>query len=262
MEEAMPTAGSERFVIPTEVEKAAFAELVARLMGGETAWAGALAAQNGYELLAYTDRGDGNAKSWILRELKPTRKGWGLYVFRAKPLNEIIIEAPHPLADEGTPSVALAMYRALHARALSIAGAHRRANADGSADAAHTTQSVFESVHEALTEAGTPIVLQIHGFASGKHPGYPQIILSHDLGVETELLDELSAALTAQGLTVGVCDGAKWQALCGETNVQSRHIADGLFIHFELDETVRSDDQRLLAALALVFKCGGACTQR
>ena len=254
LEASMPGAGRGRVVVPSQADQAAWAALAARLLNQDIARAGALAAANSYELLAYSDRGDQGAADWILREVKPIRKGWGLYVLRAEPANALIIEAPHPLADAGTPGVALAVYRALQARALLIAGAHRDANADGSADAAHTTQSIFQAMHLALTASGSPIVLQIHGFAASKHPGYPQIILSHDLGTMTEMLDRLAQALTANGLTVGVCDGKSWTALCGETNVQSQHMRAGLFIHLELDEAVRAHTEPLLAALALVFK--------
>jgi len=249
----MPGADSQKFVVPTDMEKAEFAELVRQLLAGNAGRGGGLAAENNYELLTYQDRGENDATSWLLRELKPARKGWGLYAFRVEATQALIVEAPHPLADENTPLVALDIYRALHARALLVAGAHRHANSDGSADAAHNPQTIFNAIHEALTESGAPIVLQVHGFATSKHPGYPQIVLSHDLGVKTDLLEQLAAALTTQGLTVGVCDGILYTDLCGETNVQSLHMAAGVFIHIEMDETVRRDDRGLLLALAQVF---------
>lgn len=83
-----------------------------------------------------------------------------------------VIEAPHPLTDEGTPTVALAIYRVLNTHALLVGGAHRDANQDGSADVAHNPQTIFQVFHATFGE--NAIVLQIHGFAANKHPDYPQ----------------------------------------------------------------------------------------
>ncbi|MBI5563777.1 MAG: hypothetical protein HY870_02705 [Chloroflexi bacterium] len=99
--------------------------------------AAGLAAENSYELARYADRGEDGAESWLLRELSPIRKGWGLYAFRVQAAYDVIVEEPHPLADADTPAIAAAIYRLLYARTLLIAGAHRGADADGSADVAH-----------------------------------------------------------------------------------------------------------------------------
>ena len=72
---------------------------------------------------------------------------------RAVDASNLIIEVPQPLADSSTPFTALDVYRALHARARLIAGAHRDANRDGAADVAHFEGSVFESIHESFLEA-------------------------------------------------------------------------------------------------------------
>lgn len=256
LESDMPGVGSERFVAPTAGEQAAFAQLVARIEAGDTGKAESIAAENGYELVQYTDRLEvaGDATGFLLRELKPIRRGWGLYLFRKGPAQDIIVEAPHPLYDEGTPAVAMAAYRALQAKALLIAGAHRAANRDGSADVAHHRQTIFEAVHEALAKSSSTAILQIHGFAAGKHPGYPQVVLSSDEAAASELLDRLAAALEAQGIRVGECGSGAWSDLCGETNIQSQYVGPAVFIHIELDESIRANSSTLLAALTQTFK--------
>ena len=146
----MPRAESEAYIPPSKEEQADFAKLVSMINNDKLANTGDLLTQSNYRLNYYVDRGDDYAVSYLLREQQPIEKGWGLYAFRVDSTSNIIIEAPHPLYDRRTPSVALDLYRALNARALLIAGAHRNANEDGSADAAHAPDSIFQSVHETI----------------------------------------------------------------------------------------------------------------
>jgi len=264
LEEGMPRADSEEYVIPSEEEQKDFAKLISLLSADDPVSAAPLAAQINYRLIQYTDRGDDNTVSFILREQKPIQKGWGLYAIRADSTSNIIIEAPHPLYDKRTPTVSLNIYRALNARALMIAGAHRSANADGSADVAHTPESIFHSVHNVLsqeikTATGDVIILQIHGFDTSKHDGYPQAVFGFGeklQGREEVLANELEKAFTEQGITVGLCTGYSWQDLCGTTNVQASVTNGGIFVHIELDEKLRKHDDPLIAALVRVFGDG------
>ena len=260
LEENMPRSNSEGFVIPTKKEQADFANLVSMLGAQNLTSAVQLATQNDYTLTYYEDRGDEHAVSYLLRENKPIQKGWGLYAFRLNSTSNIIIEAPHPLYDRRTPSVALDIYRALDARALLIAGAHRNSNSDGSADVAHTTESIFHSVHDALSQeiqavSGDVIILQIHGFHTSKHEGYPQVVFGFGKNAqakEVALAERIMGALSDQGITSGQCAGGDLQDLCAKTNVQGS-MNDILFIHIELDEKLRRNDDQLVAALIQVF---------
>ena len=261
LEDKMPRADSERFLVPTEEEHGAFADLVSSLEAEDLVRSAQLAAKNYYTLNYYVDRGDENAMSYLLREMKPIQKGWGLYAFRADSTSNIIIEAPHPRYDRRTPSVALDIYRALDARALLIAGAHRNANSDGSADMAHVTESIFQSVHVALSQemqasSEEVIILQIHGFHTSKHAGYPQAVFGFGAEIqpaELALAQELEAALAGQGIEVGLCTGDIWQDLCGTTNAQASTSSGVVFIHIELDEKMRKRDDALIKALVQVF---------
>jgi hypothetical protein len=180
--------------------------------------------------------------------------------------SNIIIEAPHPLYDGRTPTVALDIYRALDARALLIAGAHRNANRDGSADVAHAPESIFQSVHLALSkeiqaESGDVIILQIHGFHSSNHEGYPQVVFGlgeKPLPTEIAIAQKIKDALYEQGISAGICTGVESELmdLCAKTNVQGKSTREGAFIHMELDEKIRKHDEAFIAALVEVFGNG------
>ncbi len=253
LERAAPTAKSNLFVPPTDAEMADFAALWQAMAQGSAAQTQALAAQHGYELLRYTDNGDAGAVSVLLREKKPVRRGWGIFARRIAPQNTLIIEAPHPLFDTGTPEIALGIFRVLDASALLVAGAHRYANADGSADAAHSAQTVFQAIHAAAA-GGDSVVLQIHGFSAANHPGYPQVVLGGNSRAESvALAASLAESLQNTGLTVGVCGSGQWKKLCGTRNLQGE-TAGGVFIHVELDESVRADDAALIAGMVAFWQ--------
>jgi hypothetical protein len=192
----------------------------------------------------------------LLRELNPVKNGWGLYAFRLEPKNELIIEAPHPLADENTPLIALKIYRQLNARALLVAGTHRASNPNDEADVAHIPDSIFQTIHLSLLGPQS-VVLQIHGFSSDKHINYPQIVIGQNQYANSEILQDLNESLVKENITVGLCDGVNWTDLCGETNVQSTTMENGTFIHFEINEKLRNDPGILIEIIKKVFKAHG-----
>ena len=259
----MPRAESESYVPPTYQEQADFDQLTSVIIENHVAGAVELATKNNYQLNYYVDRGDTYAVSYLLREQRPIQKGWGLYAFRLDSKSNIIIEAPHPLYDKKTPTIALDIYRALDARALLIAGAQRNANRDGSADVAHASESIFQSVHLALshkiqTTAGEVIILQIHGFHASKHEGYPQVVFGlgeKPLPQEVAMAQKIKDALSEQGISSGVCTGVEsnLMELCAKKNVQGLTTKDATFIHVELDEKLRQNDEAFIAALVEVF---------
>ena len=263
LENNMPRAESESYVPPTDQEQADFDQLTSVIIKNDLARAVELAIKNNYQLNYYADRGDNYAVSYLLREQKPIQKGWGLYAFRLDSKSNIIIEAPHPLYDNKTPNVALDIYRALDARALLIAGAQRNANRDGSADVAHASESIFQSVHLSLsheiqTAAGDVIILQIHGYHASKHEGYPQVVFGlgeKPLPKEVAIAQKIQDALSKQGISSGVCTGVEsnLMELCAKTNVQGLATKDRTFIHIELDEKIRQNDEAFIAALVDVF---------
>jgi hypothetical protein len=263
LEENMPRSGSESYVVPTEQEQTDFAKLVSMIHTQDLAQAASLAMEQSYTLSYYVDRGDDYAMSYLLRENRPIEKGWGLYAIRVDSTSNIIVEAPHPLYDRRTPSLAVDIYRALDARALLIAGAHRNANRDGAADVAHAPESIFQSVHLALSheiqvKSGQVIILQIHGFHSSKHEGYPQVVFGLGKNPQTDEIafaERITDALADQGITAGICTGVEsdLEDLCAKTNIQGSATKEGVFIHIELDEHLRKNNKAFITALVQVF---------
>ena len=263
LENNMPRSKSEGYIPPTYAEQTDFADLVSIIFTKDLGRAVDLAAKDRYALSYYVDRGDDYAVSYLLREQRPIQKGWGLYAFRLDSPSDIIIEAPHPLYDKRSPSVALDLYRALDARALLIAGAHRNAASDETSDVAHAAESIFQSVHIALSreienQAGDVVVLQIHGFHSNKHEGYPQVVFGlgqKPLPKEIAIAQRIKEALSKKGITAGICagDGSEYEDLCAKKNVQAAVMEEGAFIHIELDENIRKNDDAFIAALVEVF---------
>ena len=267
LEKDMPRANSEGFVVPTDEQKQIFSTIVTDLRTSNLQNAFSAASANGYELIWYTDQNDDNAVEYVLREADPSKNGWGLYVFRADTSSSVIIEAPHPIYDEGTPTLAAGIFRTLDARALLVAGAHRDANRDGSADAAAKPQSIFQAVHESelqqsIAFTGSAVVLQIHGFSASKHPAYPHVIISYehsndinpvDLVKGQQLASRITSTLNDKGIKSGLCGSDQWRDLCGLTNIQATLMVQGVFIHIELDETIRENDKKFIDAFALVF---------
>ncbi len=144
-----------------------------------------------------------------------------------------------------------------------IAGAQRNADRDKSADVAHAPQSIFQSVHLALsqkiqTASGDVVILQIHGFHSSNHEGYPRVVfglgekpLPHAIAIAEKIKDALSTRGISSGLCMGI--GSELEDLCAKTNVQGSAMNEGAFIHIELDEKIRQNDDAFINALMQVF---------
>jgi hypothetical protein len=260
LEKFMPGSRSKDYHAPTEEERVVFAEILLLINDGSLKSAGKLAEKNGYKLLRYTDQEEDGAVSYLLLEQTPVKNGWGMFVVRESGNNNVIIEAPHPVSDRGSEWVAMDLYRALGARALLVAGAHRTASG-GSADVANVAGSIFEAMHQALLYkapnwGGKPLVLQVHGFSTAKHPEYPQVVLGYETGssvvLETVVL-ELRSSLEARGISVGLCDGKLWRELCGTKNVQAASSKGAMFLHMEISEGLRAGDEVLISALREVL---------
>jgi hypothetical protein len=102
------------------------------------------------------------------------------------------------------------------------------------------------------------IILQIHGFHSSKHEGYPEVVFGlgeNPLPKEVAIAQGIRDALSEQGISAGLCMGlgSELEDLCAKTNAQSALTKGGAFIHIELDEKIRNNDGAFVNALAQVF---------
>jgi hypothetical protein len=261
LETTMPGAFTEGFLLPSKSDQQAFRTTILFIMDQEIEAATRLASTFNYELVRFSDQVDSDAESYILREQQPIEYGWGLYIFRAQAPREVVIEAPHPVADVKTSTVALHLYRALDAKALLVGGTHRDANIDGSSDPARNQDGIFQIVHSTLFQPGEEpdnkmIFVQIHGYSTARHPDYPEVILGYNWENDPEkdgILAKVVESMQKHKIHVGICDGKKYQGLCGVSNVQRQVTAGGIFLHIELSETIRRDDQALIDAFADAF---------
>jgi hypothetical protein len=179
----------------------------------------------------------------------PARRGWGTYVFAAKPQRALSLSAPHLFDDADTEMEAVEAFLALGARTLLIAGTDRDQNTveapcDQSsrpyleADVSHTAESVFQMAFEEIYSSDASTWhLQFHGNANPTLACHDvDVFLSN--GVEAapatlftlkENIEAASCAAAAGGpvLMVDVYDNANDCTLRGTDNMQMR-FASGL----------------------------------
>ena len=194
------------------------------------------------------------------------RKGWGSFLLRQGDARNALLEVPHPLADINTPSIGAQAFVGSDARGLLIAGAHRNANGQGTADVAHLTESIFQEVHQSFFENATDLsAWQIHGFDVDLHPEFPagiDAVISSGTGSVTEFvlgldqrIDDLAGDWTSYvhntldidaPLNIATNEnlaGSVFSSLAGTTNVQQQHTTSlgREFVHIELEQSFRID---------------------
>ena len=194
------------------------------------------------------------------------RKGWGSFLLRQGGSSNAFVQVAHPLFDTNTPSIAAQAFAGGDAKGLLIAGAHRNANGQGTADVAHLTESIFHEVHQTFAENATaPSVWQIHGFNLDNHTSFPagiDAVISSGTGSVTDLvlgLDQSIDSITGDWTshvhnTLDVDDplniatnedlaGSAFSSLAATTNIQQQHTSSlgGHFVHIELEQSFRID---------------------
>jgi hypothetical protein len=181
---AMPRAGSNGFVPPTDAQITGWELLVQAVVDDDLPVACSLIQTYGfpYQLVQFTDAFFEDQQYVMLREIAPVQAGWGTYVFRTIPgATPLVVEVPHPKADWNTEIEGVEIFRKLNARALLVAGAHRCANDTFSpcagttiacgqvepyrvSDVGHGVQNMFHATHRALVDCRSKTVaIQLHG---------------------------------------------------------------------------------------------------
>jgi len=213
--------------------------------------------------------------------------GHASVAYRPVAQRQLIVEAPHPFFDLTTATEALAIFEAVGGRALIVAGTHRCANAgqpsgcDGTtaacgssgsyptSDMAHTTDSLFQAAHVAVAELhGGDWIVNLHGMSgAGVHISNGTTFATAADSPVALLAGALAAELP--GETIASCNdypgATTTSSLCGTTNVQGRAVngapaactdaatrATGRFVHLEQSSAVRSQAQRVAAAIDAV----------
>ncbi|AZQ69199.1 hypothetical protein EF888_19920 [Silicimonas algicola] len=225
-------AGSKEYRPPrTEeliyLDRAVLAPLLESLAAGPEPDAARLAAIDtsaralDYQLLLHRHRRSGSDHVLLLPRPKgdSSRRHWGAFAFRVGGQGSYAVYVPRPLPDIGTLEAGLALYGALKARALLVAGAHPGAGRGGEADVlrADAPFSLYALASRAVVRQAEeePLMhLLVRGMAAPLEGDVASLeaLLAFDrsgLGEEppTALAGNLRRDLLELGFEVGLVDG-------------------------------------------------------
>ena len=294
IQDDMPPAGSNGFVVPTPTERRDWKRLIGVLLEGEIQAARSIIEQQfpSYALIRFTDTGT-DQTVWLLQERPPVERGWGAVAVNPAAARNLVVEVPHPVFDLDTHTQGADLFRETGARVLLLAGTARCANeapspCDGQSgvcgafgpyrvsDMAHVTDAPFQAAHEVLTDRyPEATVLNLHGNGNSS---CETVFLSDGVANETSAaVEDLRQALQDRGVGAGH-PGTSTCPLEGTTNVQGRHTngstvpctepatsSAGTFIHVEQRRGFRGSPERyraLIEALKEVVPASSAAQPR
>lgn len=227
------------YVLPSPETRAAYSGLIADLAeaapgGSVPAGAGGRAVE--LDLLLVQD-----ARAVFLFEPLEHMRGAGVVAIRLGPLSEeLVLEAPHPLADIRTGAITGGLFDRGEIRAAVIATVHRRAGPDADPAASQTSWlgSATEGLARGLDDA---MFVQLHGFEGSSTDA--DAVISAGTAEPGHEAYSLAVRHLAEGIGESdVRTGEDVPALAATRNAQGRWLAGrGLrFWHIELSEPVRS----------------------
>ncbi len=223
---------------PTQAERTAVRDGVQRVLDNVPNEAKDVLATAGYTIRERVDTATQRTYHEISDNAEPQR-GWGRIMIDTSGSSRLGVEVPHPKADQDSESLGVELFRKVPGSVLVVAGAHRRAAENRVADMAHTTNSVFEDVHELLVTRRVPVV-QLHGFQNETAPDSDVVVSAGPP------LNSPSAVRIAQGLeSAGLSVCKPWETGCpgleATTNVQARYSAEqnADFVHVEVSRDIR-----------------------
>jgi hypothetical protein len=270
------------YVAPSSNVLSTFYICAEQLMNGDLPGASSSASTLGYDLVIFTDTNTSQVFYGLREQLDSggnTTNGWGSYF--VNPSNEVstLIEVPHPRFDTYSYDIGSRAFSAMRAKAFLMAGAHRNANGQGTADVAHLSNTVFHAVHQAWNgPSAENIAWQVHGFSISNYPGFPvwtDVVLSNgdgDISMEVRMLDKdlfaeelvaysYNTLATNSALNMEVNDGVagtNFNGLGGTQNVQGAHSRSlgGRFVHIEIERAVRFDATNRISAANGIVSAG------
>lgn len=249
-EAAIPRRGTEGYDIPTASERDGMASAWAAVLSGDLARAATIADRYGFDIVRFSDTGVASPRPLVLLKERARADGtfphaWGMYALATGTPVSVVVEVTHPVFDVNTAAMGVATFRRSQG-AFFMAGAHRYANADGSADVAHRADSVFEAIHRRTVRTGVR-VYQPHGFdAADFDTSYGEAVVSRG-DRPSDLTLAVASGLTTDGFSVCLYDGAtRCRQLAATTNVQgsSARSVGAEFVHVEVARSVRDDAAR------------------
>lgn len=200
-------------------------------------------------------------------------KGWGTYVFRPGLADSFAVEVPRPLFERRSFDFGISLFERPKGSALLIAGAHPRANLDGSADISKVANktNLFNLVrHVLLRQIGNRPYLITQARAI-QAPVQADIVLATDDGISdlrdlTPLKKRLVNQLNADHLSCAFVDGHQDTAgyelgiLMQATSVQVSENKEVISLWLSPSLRIKFRDQADNNALAAHFEACGLPT--
>lgn len=181
-------------------------------------------------------------------------RGWGFFLFDLSAPIDIIIEAPHPVADPSSEQMAFAHWQKRRGALLMVAGAHKD-SASALANVALQTNNVFHQL--AASYASRKIgQIQWHVYSDATAPGLTQVV-SAGTGNAGAAVRRVSTELAAAGFAVGNAwdSSGSGTSLTAVTNVQGIDAAakGATWIHIENNLTTAGDTAARAKAVQAVY---------
>ena len=302
MVNGIPGPGSNDFIEPDAATLDTWNSVITEMVNEDYAGAHTTAQAIDYKVTEFTDdSGDEDKVYYVLqKEENTTDNYWGTYVFNPNAIRkQLIIQAPHPIADINTGAQASYVYKNLDAWSLFISGTHRcnsnrASSCSGTteicrgfpqsyriSDLAHYISSFFQRGTEVVSDLrSNSVFIQLHGFT--KEDTDPALIMSNGTKIIPSrrdylalLKDELLKIDNLLTFKISHID-LEWTKLVGFNNTQGRYLnesidvcstlagkASGRFLHLEQYDKLRQDQQGwevLTSALREVFPLDGITT--
>lgn len=181
------------------------------------------------------------------------QRGWGFYLYDLSAPIDLVIEAPHPLAEQYSEVLAWNHWVKRPGALLMVAGAHM-SSASGLADVALQTNNVF---HQMAASFATRKIAQVqwHGYADATAPGLNQVVSSGAAYVGAAV-KRVSTELAAAGFAVGNAwdSSGSGTPLTAVTNVQGIDAAakQSTFVVVDNSALVRTDTSNRARAVTAV----------
>ena len=177
-----------------------------------------------YELLVFRDSLQDEVFA-VLHEPQPVRH-WGNYVFRWRVAEPFVVEVPRPLLERNVYEFGISTFHRPAASALLLAGAHPRANYDGSADVIRLSNkaNLLNLTRQVLmreTEDRPLLVVQVRAIQS---PTKADVVMATDRGnirgeatspLKKELLREFMTSRMSCAFVDGSVDTAGYEVSNG-----------------------------------------------
>ncbi|WP_437312536.1 hypothetical protein [Sorangium sp. So ce385] len=280
----MPGRGSRSLVAPSFLEMSAWRSVVSAMLRGDCGFALPYSLSPLVRIRPFRDAESGRSYCVLLETADwngdgIVDRGFGAFIVDAGAERELSHQVAHPIADAGTETQAVTVFKETRSRTFLLAGAHRDASpgvsgfygSSVSSDAAHSAATMFHATHvEIAAYYGEKPwwAIQWHGMSEDTCE-VVDVHLSH--GVDTsptagDKIMELRDHLRAHEPTwrIGVAGGREC-ALNGTSNIQGHYLNSAptgwtyggaaappsrRFVHIEQHPGFRDPERWIAAVLA------------